>query len=134
MRHLTLSLLTPPPLLRDICKATPTLLLSGTVVQAPCHTDITGDDIVVKLAVDGTPSDDFPLSCPHLRSQIRSQLLQQWQVGGGFPFSPTNVRGAAITHGAAIAHNNHTKTSQNSEFCNSNPQQKKMVQTKGMVN
>ena len=45
-----------------------------------------------------------------------------------------NVRGAAITHGAAIAHNNHTKTSQNSEFCNSIPQQRMKVQTKGMVN
>ena len=45
-----------------------------------------------------------------------------------------NVGGAANTHGAAIAHNNHTKASQNSAFCNSIPQQRKEVQIKGMLN
>ena len=52
-----------------------------------------------------------------------------------FSFSLTcKIRGAAITHGAAIAHNNDTKTSQNSEICNSIPKQRKKVQANGMVN
>ena len=73
-------------LLHDIGKATSTLLLSDTAVQVgwtPSHTGIVGNelaDAAAQLAAEGTPSDDFPLSYSHLRSQIRGQLLREWQV------------------------------------------------------
>ena len=99
------------PLLRDICKAISTLLRSGSVVQigrTPSHTGIMGNglaDAVVKLAVDSedNPPDgaDFPWSYPHLRSQIRGRLLQEWQVWhkprDDFPFSPSTKLSAIFT-------------------------------------
>ena len=91
------------PLLHDIRKATPNLLLSGSSVQVgwtPSHTGITGNelaDTAAKLAAKGTPSDDFPWSYSHLRSQIRGQLLREWQVWhkprDDFPFSPATNPG-----------------------------------------
>ena len=54
-----------------------------------------------KLAAEGTPSDDFPWSYSPLRSQIRGQLLREWQVwhkpGDDFPFSPTTKLSAIFT-------------------------------------
>jgi hypothetical protein len=95
------------PLLHDIRKATADLLLSGSSVQVgwtPSHTGITGNelaDAAAKLAAEGTPSDDFPWSYSHLRSQIRGQLLREWQVWhkprDDFPFSPTTKLSAIFT-------------------------------------
>ena len=52
-------------------------------------------------SIEGTPSDDFPWSCYHLRSQIRGQLLREWQVWhiprDDFPFSPTTKLSAIFT-------------------------------------
>ena len=73
-------------LLHDIRKATANLLLSGSSVQVgwtPSHTGITGNelaDAAAKLAAEGTPPDDFPWSYSHLLSQIRGQLLREWQL------------------------------------------------------
>ena len=66
-------------LLRDICKATSTLLHSGSAVQVgwtPSHTGISGNelaDAAAKLAAEGFPLDnhDFPWSYSHLHTQIR---------------------------------------------------------------
>ena len=88
-------------LLRDIHRATSTLLLSGSAAQAgwiPSHTGIPGNelaDAAAKLASEGAPSelDNFPWSYSHLCTQIRGQLLQEWQVWhrprDDFPFSPS---------------------------------------------
>ena len=67
------------PLLRDICKATSTMLASGSAVQigwTPSHTGIMCNelaDAAAKLAAEGNPPDGllFPWSYSHLRSQIR---------------------------------------------------------------
>ena len=75
-------------LLRDICRATYTLLHSGSAVQVrwtASHSGISGGELAdsaAKLAAEGPPSDnhDFPWSYSHLRTQIRGQLLQEWQV------------------------------------------------------
>ena len=66
------------PLLRNICKATSTLLHSGSTVQigwTPSHTGITGNelaDAAAKRAAEGTPFgppiDNFPWSYSHLRN------------------------------------------------------------------
>ena len=51
-------------------------------------------DAAAKLAAEGNPPDNlmFPWSYYHLRSQIRSRLLQEWQVWhkprDDFPFPP----------------------------------------------
>ena len=92
------------PLLHDIRKAASTLLLSGSTVQigwAPGRAGITGNglaDAAAKLAAEGTPEsplDDFPWPYSHLRTQIRSQLLREWQTWhrprDDFPFSPSNM-------------------------------------------
>ena len=96
-------------LLRDICKATSTLTLSGSAVQIgwiPNHAGITGNelaDAAAKLAAEGNPPDglNFPWSYSHLRSQIRGRLLQEWQVWhkprDDFPFSPTTKLSAIFT-------------------------------------
>ena len=96
-------------LLRDICKATSTLLLSGSAVQVgwtPSHTGITSNELAnaaAKLAAEGNPPDDlaFPWSYSHLRSQIRGRLLQEWQVWhkprDDFPFSPSTKLSAIFT-------------------------------------
>ena len=88
-------------LLRDIYKATSTLLPSGSAVQigwTPSHTGIMGNelaDAAAKLAAEGNPPDNltFPWSYSHLRSQICSRLLQEWQtwhkLRDDFPFSPS---------------------------------------------
>ena len=94
---------------RDIHKATSTLLRSGSTVQVgwtPSHTGITGyelADAAAKLATEGTPGpplDDFPWSYSHLRTQIRSQLLREWQTWhrprDDFPFSPFTTKLSAI--------------------------------------
>ena len=72
----------------DNYKATSALLLSGSTVQVgwtPSHTGIIGNGLagaVPELAAEGTPGhlDDFPWSYSHLRTQIRSQLLWEWQT------------------------------------------------------
>ena len=74
-------------LLHDIRKATADLHLSGSSVQGgwtPSLTGITGNELAdasAKLAAEGTPSDDFPWSYSHLRSQIRGQLFREWLAG-----------------------------------------------------
>ena len=83
-------------------KATSTLLCSRSAVQVgwtPNHTSITSNglaDAAAKLAAEGTPSDKPPWSYSNLRSQIRSQLLQEWQVWhklrDDFPFSPPSFQ------------------------------------------
>ena len=93
--------------LHGIRKATSTILLSDTAVQVgwtPSHTGIAGNelaDAAAKPAADSTPSDDFPWSYSHLRSQIRSQLLREWQVWhmprDDFPFSPATKLSAIFT-------------------------------------
>ena len=104
------------PLLHDIRKATSSLHLSNTAVQVgwiPSHTGITGNelaDAAAKLAAEGTPSDDFPWSYLHLCSQIRGQLLREWQVWhkprDDFPFSPATKLSAifTLTRHAATRH------------------------------
>ena len=66
-------------------------------------------DAAAKLAAKGNPSDDlmFAWSYSHLRSQIRSRLLQERQVWhkprDDFPFSPSTKLSAIFTlprHGA----------------------------------
>ena len=97
------------PLLHDICKAISTLLLSGSTVQigwTPSHIGIMGNelaDAAAKLAAEGNPPDNrmFPWSYSHLRSQIRSRLLQEWQVWhkprDDFPFSPSTKLSAIFS-------------------------------------
>ena len=77
------------PHLRDICNATSALLLSDSTVQAgwtSSHTGVTDSelaDAAAKPAAEGTPGplpDDFPLPYSHLRTQIRSHLLREWQI------------------------------------------------------
>ena len=96
-------------LLRDICKATSTLLLSGSAVQVgwtPSHTGITGNELAhaaAKLAAEGNPPDGLASPWPyfHLRSQIRGRLPQEWQVWHkpryDFPLSPTTRLSAIFT-------------------------------------
>ena len=97
------------PLLRDICKATSILLLSGSTVQIrwiPSYIGIAGNelaDAAAKLAAEGTSEpllDDFPWPYSHLRAQIRNQLLQEWQAWhkprDDFPFSPSTTKLLAI--------------------------------------
>ena len=86
-------------LLHDIRNATIALSHSGCITQVgwtPGHSGITGNDLAdaaAKLAAEGTPSVDFPWSYSHLCSQVRSQLLQEWQTWhkprDDFPFSPS---------------------------------------------
>ena len=97
------------PLLHDICKATSTLLLSGSAVQVgwtPSHIGIIGNelaDAAAKLAAEGNPPDglNFSWSYSHLRSQTRDRLLQEWQVWhkprDDFPFSPGTKLSAIFT-------------------------------------
>ena len=86
-------------LLHDIRNATIALSHSGCITQVgwtPRHSSITGNDLAdaaAKLVAEGTPSVDFPWSYSHLCSQVRSQLLQEWQTWhkprDDFPFPPS---------------------------------------------
>ena len=99
------------PLLRDICKATSTLLLSGSAVQVgwtPRHTGIMGNelaDAAAKPAAEGSSPGDLigmsPWSYSHLRSQVRDRVLQERQVWhkprDDFPFFPSTKLSAIFT-------------------------------------
>ena len=58
-------------------------------------------DAAAKLAAEGTPPDAFPWSYSLLRSQIRGQLLREWQFWhiprDDFPFSPAKKPPAIFT-------------------------------------
>ena len=96
-------------LLRDICKATSALLLSGSVVPigwTPSHTGIFDNEltgVTAKLAAEGNPPDglNFPWPYSRLRSQIRGRLLQEWQAWhkprNDFSFSPSTKLSAIFT-------------------------------------
>ena len=80
------------------CKSSSDSSSAVQVGWTPSHTGIAGNelaDAAANLAAEGTPgpSDNFPWSYPHLRTQIRGQLLREWQVWHKprdyFPFSPS---------------------------------------------